>query len=211
MLKTTTARVDINSWPGTVNLGSKLLVNGHIQYTNTGFAANSITGRDADGGLTNVSIGSGLSLSSGTLSTTEICGQVNAGATIQTVTMDALTDLTGNFGQNSGGVTGNTTSITVPTSGRYLVTYSGTANQNTTARLFGFSVAVNNVGFGNDGILLINAPAANTSYGTPFSKTIIMNLAANDTIKVRVLIDNGGAGGALARAINYYNLVLTKI
>ncbi len=64
-------RMDINSWPGTVNLGSKLLVNGHIQYTNTGFAATTLTGRDGDGGLTSVGVGSGLSLASGTLSATD--------------------------------------------------------------------------------------------------------------------------------------------
>ena len=63
--------MDINSWPGTVNLGSKLLVNGHIQYTNTGFAATTLTGRDGDGGLTSVGVGSGLSLASGTLSATD--------------------------------------------------------------------------------------------------------------------------------------------
>lgn len=71
MTVTSGNRVDINSWGGTVNLGSRLLVNGHIQYTNTGFQASTLTGRDTDGGLTGVTVGSGLSLSSGTLTATD--------------------------------------------------------------------------------------------------------------------------------------------
>lgn len=70
MLQTTTSRVDINSWPGTIILGSKLLVNGNIQYNSVGSAAATVAGRDADGGLTGVTVGSGLSLSAGTLSST---------------------------------------------------------------------------------------------------------------------------------------------
>ena len=64
-------RIDINSWPGTINLGSRLLVNGYIQYNPTGFQATTLAGRDTDGGLTGVTVGSGLSLSSGTVNATD--------------------------------------------------------------------------------------------------------------------------------------------
>jgi hypothetical protein len=92
--------MDINSWPGTVNLGSKLLVNGHIQYTNTGFAATTLTGRDGDGGLTSVGVGSGLSLSSGTLSATD-ASISNEG----TITVGAGSSTTSIISSNTSGST----------------------------------------------------------------------------------------------------------
>jgi hypothetical protein len=92
-------RMDINSWPGTVNLGSKLLVNGHIQYTNTGFAATTLTGRDGDGGLTSVGL-SGLSLTSGTLSATDASAS-NEG----TITVGAGSSTTSIISSNTSGST----------------------------------------------------------------------------------------------------------
>jgi len=70
LLKTYTNQVDVNTWPGTVDIGSRLLVNGYIQYNNNSTQATSITGRDVIGTLTGVTVGSGLSLSAGTLSST---------------------------------------------------------------------------------------------------------------------------------------------
>jgi hypothetical protein len=72
LLKTGSSNfVDINSWPGTVISGSKLLVNGYLQYTASGYSATSLSGQDTYGGLTGVTVGSGLSLSSGSLSATD--------------------------------------------------------------------------------------------------------------------------------------------
>jgi hypothetical protein len=122
MLKTTTARVDINSWPGTVNLGSKLLVNGHIQYTNTGFQASTLTGRDTDGGLTGVTVGSGLSLSSGTLSASPIYAEVSYIGPSSAIT--TWTSIPFNQTAISNGMSTSSSGITIPSNGTYKIEYS---------------------------------------------------------------------------------------
>ncbi|MBP7211061.1 MAG: hypothetical protein KBA02_07710, partial [Paludibacteraceae bacterium] len=58
------------------------------QYTNTGFAATTLTGRDGDGGLTSVGVGSGLSLASGTLSATD----ASASNELQTLSFNGTTN-----------------------------------------------------------------------------------------------------------------------
>lgn len=74
LLENDASRIDINGWIAasrTTILGSRLLVNGYIQYDPVGSQATTVAGRDANGGLTGVTVGSGLSLSSGTLTATD--------------------------------------------------------------------------------------------------------------------------------------------
>ncbi len=218
MLKTTTARVDINSWPGTVNLGSKLLVNGHIQYTNTGFQASTITGRDTDGGLTGVTVGSGLSLSSGTLTATD----ASTSNEIQTLSHSAPTlsissgnsiTLTQQYGQMSsnGGcatvstsygttvsgtaignnVTVSSTTITVPATGTYELNYSGYFILDPTASNVGVGMRVRKNGSSTVSVTIENIQGTASTEYRAMSKNVIVSLNSGDTLVLQPTKDAG--------------------
>jgi len=218
MLKTTTARVDINSWPGTVNLGSKLLVNGHIQYTNTGFQASTITGRDTDGGLTGVTVGSGLSLSGGTLTATD----ASTSNEIQTLSHSAPTlsissgnsiTLTQQYGQMSsnGGcatvstsygttvsgtaignnVTVSSTTITVPATGTYELNYSGYFILDPTASNVGVGMRVRKNGSSTVSVTIENIQGTASTEYRAMSKNVIVSLNSGDTLVLQPTKDAG--------------------
>jgi hypothetical protein len=141
---------------------------------------------------------------------TVVSGQIANANIAQTVTQDVVTDMEGVFGENSGGMTGTTTTITIPSSGQYMIAYSLTANHSASAKNMLFRTTLNGSQM-NRSIMYIQAPSASSTYGTPVTKTWIQTLTAGDTIKGQVYVDTGGGGGVLNKAVNNYSLSLFKL
>lgn len=191
MLQTTTSRVDINSWPGTVILGSKLMVNGNIQYNSVGSAATTVAGRDADGGLTGVTVGSGLSLSAGTLSSTAT----------GTVTSVGIT--------NGGGITVSGSPVT--TSGNITLTAADQSATNE-IQVLSTSGAAGNVALSNGGgTININVNDADASItnegylGVVASGTYIKGYNSSGTATGNGVQFSAGTGLSVATGGNNTN------
>ena len=208
MLKTTTARVDINSWPGTVNLGSKLLVNGHIQYTNTGFQASTITGRDTDGGLTGVTVGSGLSLSSGTLSYSPVYAEVSYIGPSSAIT--TWTSIPWNQTAISNGMTTSSSGITIPTTANYRIDYSvhGAFSNNTLTGYSGMTCRVFSAGIKGTRTEKVYHSNTQTQDLTISHQSVWANLSAGTLVYIEV-DDVTTSGSTLT--ITAANLIVTKL
>lgn len=90
---------------GTSSNAQTLHVDGTARITGSDGTATTITGRDADGDISNVSVGSGLSLSGGTLSNTGIITEVDGSTSNELQTITNSSDATSHTVtlSNSGG------------------------------------------------------------------------------------------------------------
>jgi hypothetical protein len=204
-------RMDINSWPGTVNLGSKLLVNGHIQYTNTGFAATTLTGRDGDGGLTSVGVGSGLSLSGGTLSSSTIFAEVYGIASPSTISAgaQAVTFTNGQINAQ-GNITAGTSGVTVNVTGIYKISFTIQVTYPTPNISGNTSVSFSAYTAGGSRQTITNTmPDQNSTdaYVATEHHSFTQNLTAGTLIQLYVQKNSG----IIAPQLGDYNMIVEKL
>ncbi len=236
LLENDATRIDINGWIAasrTTILGSRLLVNGYIQYDPTGNQATTVAGRDANGGLTGVTVGSGLSLSSGTLSNSGVTS-ITAGSGISvsgstgavTVTNSPIygecnyqgpsgsistwTALSFNMTAKANGMTTGSGGVTIPTSGRYKVEAS-VQGDFTANVLSGYSGLSMRVGFSgglkyqrHERVQHSNSAAMNLT----LNHTYIEDLTAGQVIGIEVQ-QNTNSGSTLT--IGSANVIVTKL
>jgi hypothetical protein len=221
LLENDASRIDINGWVAalrTTILGSRLLVNGYIQYDPVGSQATTVAGRDANGGLTGVTVGSGLSLSGGTLTATD----ASTSNEIQTLSHSAPTlsissgnsiTLTQQYGQMSsnGGcatvstsygttvsgtaignnVTVSSTTITVPATGTYELNYSGYFILDPTASNVGVGMRVRKNGSSTVSVTIENIQGTASTEYRAMSKNVIVSLNSGDTLVLQPTKDAG--------------------
>ena len=208
LLATGTARVDINAWGGSVNSGTRLLVNGGIQYTSSGFAATTIAGKDAQGGITDATIGAGMSLSSGSL--VALSSQV-----IQVSKTTATTNSTaGNQVVEFSSADVNLGSalsfddagdyISVTNAGTYEVTFSGLA-RNTVAGSDIWFEAWNGSSWGTIGGFTADSKIYSTT-SAPVHFSRLVTLIANGRVRVRYNI-----GGGTTVVMDFVRLIVKRI
>jgi hypothetical protein len=126
-----TAGTKYLNWNGgnTYLNGTGISTSGNLHFASggSGVSASRVIGQDASGALTGVTVGSGLSLSSGTLSYAPVYGECNYQGPSGSIT-GSWTSLSFNQTAKANGMTTGSGGVTIPATGRYRVDASVQGN-----------------------------------------------------------------------------------
>ena len=187
---------------GSGTSGTRLAVAGGIQLVPTATAPNRIAGLTGDNAIGDIAIGSGLSLSGGTLSATAgatpIFGQLSNSQTASATLDGTWRTISLITGVTNGGMTASSSTLTIPSGGAgvYEVTYSLSFGSTGSDDNLFFGVSINGAA-PTQPSLTREYHDATLGISESVSRTFLVNLSANSTLNLQYQ-RNSGSGTSIA-------------